>query len=313
MDCSERADRTPRSVLDLPRASGAATFRVCRLERFCVRSVIRVSLAVAALAAASAAHAQLEALNPPPIVVGKDVAWVPTPDAAVHRMLAMAAVGPRDLVYDLGSGDGKIAIAAAKRFGARAVGVEYSPDMVEASRASAQREGVADRVRFRQADLFDADFREATVVTLYLLTTLNVKLRPRILEMRPGTRVVSHMFRMGDWEPDESARVGSSDLYFWVVPARVAGTWAVERGLGPPLELVLDQKYQQLSGGARLAGETLPLAGATLRGDAIRIEFRGERGERQVLAGRVEGERMIGEPSGTPWSATRVRVSTGAH
>ena len=272
-----------------------------------MRRFLHIGLAAAALTAATGAHGQLEAINQPPLVAGKDVAWVPTPDAAVDRMLAMAAVGPRDLVYDLGSGDGKIAIAAAKRFGARAVGIEYSPDLVEASRASAQKEGVADRVRFRQGDLFEADFREATVVTLYLLTTMNVKLRPTILAMRPGTRVVSHMFRMGDWEPDESARVGSSDVYFWTVPARVAGTWSVSRGLGPPLELALDQKYQKLSGAARLAGETLPLARVTLRGDAIRIEFVGERRERQVLAGRVEGERMVGEPGAAPWNAVRLR------
>ena len=146
--------------------------------------------------------------------------WVPTPDAAVERMLSMAGVGARDLVYDLGSGDGKIAIMAARRFGARAVGVEYDTDMIVLSRAAAKKEGVADRVRFVQADIFDYDFREATVVTLYLLSTLNVKLRPKILEMKPGTRVASHMFRMGDWEPDEQARVASSDVFFWVVPAR---------------------------------------------------------------------------------------------
>jgi SAM-dependent methyltransferase len=278
-----------------------------------VQSIRRFALAAVALAAAVPAHAQLEALNPPPVVVGKDVAWVPTPDAAVDRMLAMAEVGPRDLVYDLGSGDGKIAIAAARRFGARAVGIEYSPDMVETSRANARRAGVADRVRFRQGDIFETDFGEATVVTLYLLTTLNVKLRPRLLEMRPGTRVVSHMFRMGDWEPDESSRVGASEIYHWVVPARVAGTWAVERGLGPPLELELGQRFQRLSGTARLAGEVLPLAGATLRGDAIRIEFRGERGERQVLAGRVEGDRMSGEAGGAAWRAIRVRAPANAH
>lgn len=262
----------------------------------------------AGLAAASVAYAQLEGLaTPMSVVPGKDVVWVPTPDAAVERMLAMAAVGPRDLVYDLGSGDGKIAIMAAKRFGARAIGIEFSPDMVELSRENARKEGVADRVRFRNADLFQSDFREATVVTLYLLTTLNVKLRPQILEMRPGTRVVSHMFRMGEWEPDDSARVGSSELYYWVVPARVAGTWSVSRGLGPPLEVVLDQKFQRLSGSVRLAGEMLPLAGATLRGDSIRIEFRGPGNGREVLVGRVAGERMVGEGDAERWSAVRLR------
>jgi hypothetical protein len=273
-----------------------------------MKPAFRLAVAAAAFAAASVAHAQLERFAaPPPVTPGKDVVWVPTPDAAVERMLAMAAVGPHDLVYDLGSGDGKIAIMAARRFGARAVGIEFSPDMVELSRENARKEGVADRVRFRNADLFQSDFREATVVTLYLLTTLNVKLRPQILEMRPGTRVVSHMFRMGEWEPDESARVGASDLYYWVVPARVAGTWSVSRGLGPPLEIVLDQKFQRLSGSGRLAGEMLPLAGATLKGDAIRIEFRGPGGAREVLAGRVAGDRMIGEGDAERWSAVRLR------
>jgi len=276
-----------------------------------VRRVVQFGLAAALLAAATTSHGQLEAIHPPPLVAGKDVAWVPTPDAAVDRMLAMAAVGPRDLVYDLGSGDGKIAIAAAQRFGARSVGIEYSPDLVETSRANARREGVADRARFRQGDLFEADLRDATVVTLYLLATMNMKLRPTLLAMRPGTRVVSHMFRMGDWEPDESSRVGSSDVYLWTVPARVAGTWSVARGLGPPLELALEQRFQKVSGTARLAGETLPLAHITVRGDAIRIEFAGARGDREVLAGRVEGERMTGDSGAVPWSAVRLRGPTG--
>jgi SAM-dependent methyltransferase len=216
-----------------------------------IRSLV---LAAACLAvAAPSARAQLESINQPPVSGGKDVMWVPTPDAAVERMLSMAGVGARDLVYDLGSGDGKIAIMAARRFGARAVGVEYDTDMIVLSRAAAKKEGVADRVRFVQADIFDYDFREATVVTLYLLSTLNVKLRPKILEMKPGTRVASHMFRMGDWEPDEQARVASSDLFFWVVPAKVAGTDRDARP-GRPFER-LEQKYQHVSGSARVAGD----------------------------------------------------------
>lgn len=268
----------------------------------------RLVLLGALLAAAVPARAQLEALGgDPPVVPGKDVMWVPTPDAAVERMLSMARVGPRDLLYDLGSGDGKIPIAAARRYGARAVGIEYSPDMVELSRANALKAGVGDRVRFRQADLFASDFSEATVLTLYLLTTINLKLRPQILEMRPGTRVVSHMFRMGDWEPDESARVGSSDLYLWVVPARVAGTWTVSRGLGPPFELVLEQHFQQVSGAVGVAGELVPLASVALRGETIRIAFLGTDGAREVLAGRVAGDRMVGDDDGHPWTALRTR------
>lgn len=268
----------------------------------------RLVLVGALLAASVPARAQLEALGGDrPVVPGKDVMWVPTPDAAVERMLSMARVGPRDLLYDLGSGDGKIPIAAARRYGARAVGIEYSPDMVELSRANALKAGVGDRVRFRQADLFASDFGEATVLTLYLLTTINLKLRPQILEMRPGTRVVSHMFRMGDWEPDESARVGSSDLYLWVVPARVAGTWSVSRGLGAPFELVLEQQFQRVSGAVGLAGERIPLASVALRGETIRMAFRGVDGVREVLAGRVAGDRMVGDDDGLPWAALRTR------
>jgi SAM-dependent methyltransferase len=269
---------------------------------------ILVLAAACLVLVAAPARAQLESLTQPPVLPGKDVPWVPTPDAAVDRMLAMAQVGPRDLVYDLGSGDGKIAIMAAKRFGARAVGVEYDPAMLEVSREAARREGVADRVQFVQGDIFEFDFREATVVTLYLLTTINVKLRPRILAMRPGTRVASHMFRMGDWQPDESARVGSSDVYLWIVPARVAGTWAMARTPAGAAELVLEQQFQRISGAMRVAGETLPLAQAGLRGDEIRFAVSGAGGARQAFVGRVAGDRMAGEGDAQPWSAVRARV-----
>ena len=242
------------------------------------------------------------------MVGGKDVMWVPTPDAAVDRMLSIANVGPRDLVYDLGSGDGKIPIMAARRFGARAVGVEFDSDMIERSRAAAQKEGVADRVRFVQADIFGYDFRDATVVTLYLLTSLNVKLRPKILDMKPGTRVASHMFRMEEWEPDEQVRVGASEIYLWVVPAKVAGTWVMTRGAGAAAELVFDQRFQRVSGSVRIAGETLPLTQALLRGDEIRFAFAGEGGVRLTFTGRVAGDRIIGDRSAEPWSAVRVRA-----
>jgi hypothetical protein len=266
-------------------------------------------LAAACLAlAATAAHAQLEAINQPPVVGGKDVMWVPTPDAAVDRMLSMANVSPRDLVYDLGSGDGKVVIMAARRFGARAVGVEFDTDMIALSRAAAKTEGVADRVRFVQADIFEHDFRAATVVTLYLLTTLNVKLRPKILDMKPGTRVASHMFRMGEWEPDEQQRVGSSEVYLWIVPAKVAGTWVITRAAAGAAELVLDQQFQRISGSARVAGETLPLTQAVLRGDEIRFAFAGEGGARVAFAGRVAGDRIVGADGAAPWSAVRVRA-----
>ena len=231
---------------------------------------------------------------------GKDVMWVPTPEAAVARMLEMARVGPGDMVVDLGSGDGRIAIAAAKLRGARARGIEYSSEMVDLSRTRAKAEGVADRVSFREADLFEIDFSDATVLTLYLLTTLNVRLRPRILALKPGTRVVSHMFRMGDWEPDERDRVGASDIFLWIVPARVAGAWRLTQG-GETFTVELQQSYQRVTGAARHARGVAAVE-AQLRGAEVRLAFDDASGVRRVLAGRTEGERMQGEG----WRAVRV-------
>jgi SAM-dependent methyltransferase len=251
-----------------------------------------------------AAPAQLETFNEQPIVDGKDVVWVPTPDAAVDRMLLLARVSPNDLVVDLGSGDGKIVIAAAKRFGARARGYEFSADLVEASRRSARIDGVADRARFVQGDMFEADYGDATVVTLYLLTSLNLKLRPKLLEMRPGTRVVSHVFRMGDWEPDESAKSGSSEIFLWVVPAKVAGRWRVDLRDGPAFELALEQRYQRVTGKV-LGREGSPrLQGVRLAGREIRLVVAGAGGER-ALGGRVDGDRIEGADGA--WRAVRLK------
>jgi SAM-dependent methyltransferase len=245
--------------------------------------------------------AQLETFNEQPVVDGKDVIWVPTPDAAVDRMLILARVSPNDLVVDLGSGDGKIVIAAAKRFGARGRGIEYSPDLVETSRRNARIDGVADRARFVQGDMFEADFRDATVVTLYLLTSLNLKLRPRLLDLRPGTRVVSHVFRMGDWEPDETAKTGASELYLWVVPARVAGRWRVEVRDAAPFELALEQRYQRLA--AKATGGGVRVQGARLAGAELRLALALPGAER-TLAGRVDGDRIEGADGA--WRAVRL-------
>src|SRR5688572_32038444 len=175
---------------------------------------------------------------------GKDVIWVPTPDDVVERMLTMAQVTPNDSVWDLGAGDGKIAIMAAKKFGARATGVEYNPDMVKHANANAQAAGVAGsgqgKATIRHGDIFATDFSSATVITLYLLPALNMKLRPTILAMRPGTRVVSHSFTMEDWEADETSSMDGRRAYFWVVPANVGGTWQLEAGSQKP-EIQLDQ------------------------------------------------------------------------
>ena len=156
-----------------------------------------------------------------PSALARDVPFVPTPEKVVERMLEIAKVGPNDLVYDLGSGDGRIVIAAAKKHGARGVGIDIDPERVKEARANARSAGVSDRVEFREADLFKTDLSEATVVTLYLLSSVNLQLRPKLLsELKPGTRIVSHAFDMGDWKPLRTEKVGSSTVYYWVVPER---------------------------------------------------------------------------------------------
>jgi ribosomal protein L11 methylase PrmA len=153
--------------------------------------------------------------------LASDVPFVPTPDAVVARMLTLAKVGPKDVVYDLGSGDGRIVIAAARQHGARGVGIDIDPERVKEARLNARQAGVAHRVEFREGDLFKADIGEASVVTLYLLPRINLELRPKLLrELRPGTRIVSHGFDMGDWQPAATARVGGNIVYYWVVPER---------------------------------------------------------------------------------------------
>jgi ubiquinone/menaquinone biosynthesis C-methylase UbiE len=153
--------------------------------------------------------------------LARDVPYVPTPDAVVEKMLEVAKVGPRDVVYDLGSGDGRIVITAAKKYRARGVGIDIDPQRIKEAQDNARKAGVADRVEFRQGDLFQADIKDATVVTLYLLSSVNLQLRPKLLaELKPGTRVVSHAFQMGDWKPAEVHRVDRTSVYYWVIPEK---------------------------------------------------------------------------------------------
>ena len=218
---------------------------------------------------------------------GKDVVWVPTPQVVVDKMLDMARVTRNDFVIDLGSGDGRLVITAAKR-GARALGVEYNPDLVELSKRNAEKEGVAGRATFVKADLFETDFSQATVVTTFLLRDMNIKLRPKILALKPGTRVVSNTFSMGDWKADETVVltaetgcVSYCTALFWVVPARVAGSYKVPQG-----ELIFRQKYQMLSGTLNAGGEALPLEGK-VRGRNISFRAGG-----RDYRGRVDGKRL---------------------
>jgi SAM-dependent methyltransferase len=177
---------------------------------------------------------------------GKDVVWVPTPPALVTAMLQAARVGPKDYVVDLGSGDGRLTIAAAREFGARAHGIEYNPDLVALAKRNAERAGVAQQATFVEADIFKSDFTSATVVTLYLLPTLNIKLRPTLLAMKPGTRIVSHAFDMGDWEPDQRIEADGQQAFLWIVPARIDGTWQFDMQ-GKKTRVTLSQNYQNLS------------------------------------------------------------------
>jgi Methyltransferase domain len=239
---------------------------------------------------------------------GKDVIWVPTPDEVVDRMLTMAQVGPNDFHMDLGSGDGKIVIAAARR-GAKALGIEYNPDMVKLAQDNAQKAGVAERASFRRADIFQTDFSQASVITLYLLPALNMKLRPQLLSMKPGTRVVSHSFTMEDWEADEISTMDGRRAYFWVVPANVMGTWALDSG-AQRTDLELEQTFQKINGTVALGGVRGGLRDARLRGAQIAFAYVDDKGVRRDFTGQVSGRQMQGtfrDDKGQEgrWSATR--------
>jgi SAM-dependent methyltransferase len=253
-----------------------------------------VALALSAFAAAAAAQAQKKDDFTPQVgQAGKDVIWVPTPEDLVERMLRMAQTTPNDFVIDLGSGDGRIAIAAAKKFNARSMGIEYNPDMVELSTRNAAKEGVAGKVRFAKADIFESDFSQATVITMYLLPGLNLKLRPKLLDMKPGTRIVSHQFNMDDWQPDEVTNIDGRRAYFWLVPAKVAGTWRLASG-GDVLDVTLEQKYQTLEGTVKLGNVNAGLRDAKLAGDKITFAFVDQGGLRRDFTGRANGNTLEG-------------------
>jgi len=218
---------------------------------------------------------------------GKDVIWVPTPDNLIEAMLDAAKVTAADTVIDLGSGDGRIVIAAAKR-GARATGFEYNPDMVELSRRNAEKAGVADKASFVEADIFETDFSRATVITMYLLPQLNLKLRPGILDLKPGTRVVSNSFSMGEWEADQTLDVDGRTAYLWYVPAKVEGTWALKTNPGSGI-LKLSQEFQIIQGTLTLNGKERTIADGKLEGDQIRFTA-----DNNEYTGRVNGKTIEG-------------------
>ena len=263
----------------------------------------RLALALFALALALPSGAQDQAddpYQPTPGQAGKDVVWVPTPDALVTRMLEAVKTTKDDIVYDLGSGDGKIPIAAAKIYGARATGIEYNPEMAEFARRNVKRAGVEPLVNIITGDIFVEDFSKATVVTMYLLPQLNVKLRPIILAMKPGTRVTSHQFDMGDWEPDQQLKYEMREALVWIVPASVGGEWVLKDDremLSATLNLV--QRYQRLGGTLALGGKMQPLLGAWMDGDKLGFSFIDRDNRLQTARMKVTGSTMTGALSDT--------------
>jgi precorrin-6B methylase 2 len=231
---------------------------------------------------------------------GKDVVWVPTPQALVDKMLEMANVTPQDFVMDLGSGDGRTVITAAKR-GARAMGIEYNPDMVELSKRNAVKEGVTEKATFMKADLFETDLSKATVITMFLLPDINMKLRPKILNLKPGTRIVSNTFTMDDWMADETERVENCTSWctalFWIVPAKVAGTWKLPQG-----DLTLKQQYQMVTGTLKSGNNSAQITDGKLRGDQLTFSAGGVK-----YTGRVNGTTITGTTgAGASWNASKI-------
>ena len=234
---------------------------------------------------------------------GKDVVWVPTPQALVDRMLDIAKVTPKDFLMDLGSGDGRTVITAAKR-GVRALGIEYNPEMVELSKRNAEKEGVTARAEFKKADLFETDFSQATVVTMFLLPEINLRLRPKILDMRPGTRVVSNTFTMGEWEADETSQVPEGNGYYrtallWIVPAKVEGSWKSAQG-----DLSFKQLFQKIVGTAQQGNVAAAIMNGKLRGDQINFTAGGAQYSGRVNGNTIEGTIKSGGKT-SEWRATR--------
>jgi precorrin-6B methylase 2 len=281
-------------------------FRSSRFEDTMHKHRLQSILLALCLCAAAAAFAQTPEFKPEVGQPGKDVVWVPTSQVLVDKMLDMAKVTASDYVIDLGSGDGRTVITAAKR-GARALGIEYNPDMVELSKRNAAEAGVGERARFMKADIFESDFSQATVITLFLLPDLNLKLRPKILSLKPGTRIVANSFTMGEWQDDETATVDAKAgcnywciAHFWIVPAKVEGTWNTSRG-----EMTLGQQFQMVSGSLRSSGTQVTINGR-LRGDQVSFTA-----GPATYTGRVNGDSIEGTVSSggtvSKWTAARAK------
>ena len=219
---------------------------------------------------------------------GKDVVWVPTPQELVDTMLSMAGVTPDDFVIDLGSGDGRTVITAAKR-GTHALGIEYNPDLVALSKRNAEIEGVSDKAEFIEADLFEYDFSKATVITMFLLPEINLKLRPRFLELKPGTRIVSNTFTMAEWEPDYEVTTAENwnswnTALMWIIPARVEGNWELGQD-----QLLISQEFQMIHGKLISGDKDSDIRNGRLRGNEITFMI-----EDVLYTGCVSGDKMEG-------------------
>ena len=273
------------------------------MSRLTRRLCLVFCLILAPATAFAQAQAQQAPFEPRVGQAGKDVIWVPTPQALVDKMLEIAKLTPQDVLMDLGSGDGRTVITAAKR-GARATGIEYEPEMVALSQKNAAAANVANRATFVKADLFQTDLSQATVITMFLLPQINLDLRPKLLDLKPGTRIVSNTFTMGEWQEDEKATISGDcgswcTALLWIVPAKVAGTWQSAQG-----QLNLTQTFQMLSGTMRSGNTPTPITAGKMTGDQITFTVGNTRYSGKVSGNTIEGTAVTGSNS-TPWRATR--------
>jgi len=256
-----------------------------------ISPIVTIFIAGALLALATAQRAP-----------ARDVPYVPTPQHVVDKMLEMGQVGPEDFIIDLGSGDGRIPITAAQRHGTRGLGVDIDPVRITEANVNAEKAKVTDKVEFREEDLFKTDLSKATVLTLYLLPEVNIKLRPRILEqLKPGARVVSHSFHMGDWAPDRVEEIDGRKIHLWIIPATLKGRWQVTEEGGRNFALKLKQNFQHLEGTANIDGRDVPLSNTRVDGDRISFDMALDKEAPKRFEGRVNANRIEGDR----WQATR--------
>jgi precorrin-6B methylase 2 len=281
--------RVRLSRFDIPQTKQESQMNASHIYR---RLFLTLFIAASSVGAAAQAQPAKQEFKPEVGQEGKDVIWVPTPQELVEKMLDMAKVTSKDYVIDLGSGDGRTVITAAKR-GAKALGIEYNPDMVELSKRNAAKESVGDKATFMKADLFEADLSQAQVITMFLLPDINLKLRPKLLNLRPGTRIVSNSFTMGEWQADETADVKNGcasycTAYLWIIPAKVDGPWQLPQG-----ELTLKQTFQMVSGTLKTGDNAVPLKGK-VTGDQIRFTAGGTEYQGRISGNTIEGNSKSG-------------------